>query len=87
MLKIQPLDTHLSMQHCFHVVFYISKVHITCMLGVLEKRELLENLCLMVMISNIIIKCGAHAQNSKSPFYFIFFLAVDLNQNVDSNKI
>ena len=37
------------------------------MLGILEKISPSE----LTVIFHITIKCGAHAQNSKSPFYYI----------------
>ena len=58
------------MQHCFHVVFLHNRDTIQCILGILEKIDLLQNLYLTV-IFQIIIKCDAHAQNSKSLFIYI----------------
>ena len=51
------------MQRCFHVG------HNTCILGILEKISPLE--LYLTVIFQIIIKCDAHAQNSKSLFIYI----------------
>ena len=61
--------THLSMHHCFHVIIGTQCLHVRHP----GKDKSFQNLYLTV-IFQIIIKCGAHAQNSKSPlFYFCCF--------------
>ena len=66
--NLRDKTTHLSMQHCFHVAFYIigtQYLHIRH-----PGKDILQNLYLTV-IFQIIIKCEAHAQNSKSLFIYI----------------
>ena len=71
--NLRDKTTHLRMQHCFHVIFYIigtQYLHIrhagkdTC--------RLLKNLYSMV-IFQIIIKCDAHAQIQSLFFIFLYF--------------
>ena len=67
--NFKDTTTHLSMQHCFHMfVFYIIGTQYLHVRHPGEKK-VLQNLYLTV-IFHIIIKCGAHAQNSKSPSSF-----------------
>ena len=60
--NLRDKTTHLSMQHCFHVVFYIIG---TQYLHIRHPGK-------VTVIFQIIIKCDAHAQNSKSLFYLYF---------------
>ena len=67
--NLKDKTTHLSIQHCFHVVFcIIYRDTILACLGILEisPSELVSN----GYISNH-NKCDAHAQNSKSLFIYI----------------
>ena len=69
--NLRDKTTHLSMQHCFHVVFYIKRTILAYYAS--WKWQVLQKLYLTVIIQ-IIIKCGAHAQNSKSlDLYFCCF--------------
>ena len=65
--NLKDKTTHLSRQHCFYVVIYIIG---TQYLHVRHPGKVLQNLYLTV-IFQIIIKCDAHAQNSKSLFIYI----------------
>ena len=53
------------MQHCFHVVFYIKGTHYLHIMHPGKDKSF--RTCLF----QIIIKCDAHAQNSKSLFIYI----------------
>ena len=64
--------THLSMQHCFHVVFYmIGTQYLHIKVEKISPSELVSN----GSIFQIIIKCNAHAQNSKSLFIYIYVVS------------
>ena len=57
------------MQHCFQVVFYIigtQYLHIRH-----PGKDKSFRTCILTVIFQIIIKCHAHAQNSKSLFIYI----------------
>ena len=70
------------MQHCFHVVFYMIGDSMFAYYASWSEREVLQNLYLTV-IFQIITKCDAHANNSKSLFIYILLF---LDQSY-SNKL
>ena len=65
----------MSMQHCFHVFFYIHVIGTQYLHVRHPGKEKSFRTCLTV-IFQIIIKCGAHAQNSKSLFFCCFWINV-----------
>ena len=80
---LRDKTTHLSMQHCFHVIFYIIGTQYLHIRHPGKDIKVIQNLYLRV-IFQIIIKRDAHAQYSKSLFIMIFLLF--LNQCY-SNKL
>ena len=67
--NVRDKTTHLSMQHCFHVVFYIiGTQYLHCASW---KRQVLQNLYLTVIFQTI-IKCDANAPKFKVSFYLYF---------------
>ena len=63
--NLRDKTTHLSMQHCFHVVFYIIG---TKYLHIMHPGR---DKSFRTVMFQIRIKCDAHAKKSKSRFIYI----------------
>ena len=61
-----------SLHSCVCVFLHNRDTHNTCMLGILENISPSELVSNGYTVFQIIIKCGAHAQNSKSHVLYIF---------------
>ena len=59
------------MQHCFHVVFYIIGIQYLHIMHPAKDKSFRTCKLNLTVIFQIIIKCDAHAQNSKSLFIYI----------------
>ena len=76
--------THLFIQNCFHVVFYILGTQ--CLLVRHPGKDKSFRTCILTVIFQIIIKCDADAQNSKSLFIYISAVSESILLKVENIK-